>query len=285
MKDRWLKVCADAAQKPADFYSGNRKIHRNVMFKFKANDIAHDLDMADCGFTKAKMRSLVKGYVHEEARNVAVGLWAGRVERAKYGSVGFHCFNHMVKGAATDSYWERINGTRPGAKRASVMGPCIQSVAITLIDKRTASVDLFYRTTEIFKKFPADLVFIRDELLKPFDFSQAKLSELTFHFANVTAHPMYYVTLLPDMHDPIGALENLRKSDKFFWTWVVKWTARYLCDEHMRGIEKFAQAMRTRADAHRRLNPRMLKRLQKYLRDNHPGFRGDNKDTPDGDDD
>lgn len=283
MRDAWLKEALDAAKHKADFYSGCRKILRNRSFTIKKRDIGSDLNMPDAGYTSSKMKSLIRGYVHEEARNVAVGLWAGRVERAKYGSVGFHCFNHMVKGVGTDSYWERINGKKPGSKRASVMGPCIQSVSITYLNNKTASVDCFYRTTELFKKFPADLVFIREELLKPFDFDKAPVSEINFHFANVTAHPMYFVTLVPLLDDPIAEIMHIRRADRFFHDWLVKWTARYVCDEYMRGIEKFGQAMRVRKDALERIDKKTLKALQKYLRENHPGYRGDKEETEDGD--
>lgn len=285
MRDTWLKQCADLSGQKADFYSGCRKIIRNYGFTIPGDKLLPDLVMRDAGYTSNKTKSLIRGYVHDEARSFAVELWKGRVERDKYGSVGFHCFNHLVKGAATDSYWERINGKRPGSKRASVMGPCIQSVAITLLPKRRASVDLFYRTTELFKKFPADLVFVRDVLLEPFDFSKAPIAEMNFHFANVTCHPMYYVTLMPHMKDPIADLMMMRRKDRYFHDWIVKWTARYLCDEYMHGIEKFGQAMRVRKDALERLDKKQLKALQKYIRDNHPGYRGDKQNETEEEDD
>lgn len=278
MKDRWIKECLDACSAREDFYSGCRKILRNRSFTFKGKEIQHDLHMSDAGYTSSKMKSLIRGYVHGEARTAAAALWDGRVNRGKYGSVGFHCFNHLVKGVATDNYWERINGKKPGSKRASVMGPCIQSVAITLLNDKTASIDLFYRTTELFKKFPADLVFVRDELLAPFDFSKTPIKEMNFHFANVTCHPMYFITIIPHLDDPIETLMKFRRTDRFFYNWIIKWSARYVCDEYMRGIEKFGQAMRVRKDALERIDKKTLKQLQKFFRDNHPGYRGDNQD-------
>lgn len=277
MRDAWLKQALDAAKHKADFYSGCRKILRNQGFTLKKRDIAKDLNMPDAGYTKSKMKSLIRGYVHEEARGAGVLLWEGRLKRAKYGSVGFHCFNHLVKGTAAENVEARLNGVQTGSKRASVMGPCIQSVSLTYLPSKTTSVDCFYRTTELFKKFPADLVFIRDELLAPFDFTKAPISEINFHFANVTAHPMYFVTLIPLLDDPISEIMHIRRADRFFHDWLVKWTARYVCDEYMRGIEKFGQAMRVRKDALERIDPKTLKLLQKYLRDAHPGYRGDTK--------
>ncbi len=126
------------------------------------------------------------------------------------------------------------------------MGPCMQSVSLTLMNRREAKVDIFYRTTEVLKKFPADLVFLRDVLLKPFE---GNFIEYNFHFANLTLHPMYWVTIIPLMRNPVKELKRLEKADPHFYKWVIKWTARYLCPEHGRGIEKFSQALRVRSAA------------------------------------
>jgi hypothetical protein len=145
-------------------------------------------------------------------------------------------------------------------------------VAITWLNKDQAGVDVFYRTTEIFKKFAPDLVFLRDILLEPFELPPHVIT--TFHFANVTVHPMYAVTIFPFLSDPIRRLKELKREDKYFHDWVVKWSARYLCDEYHRGIAKFAQALRVQQDARKRIDKKTLTLLRDYLRDNHPGFRG-----------
>lgn len=188
---------------------------------------------------------------------MALQLWQRRLSQGKYGSVGFSTFNHLTKG--------KIDG---GAKRASVMGPCIQAVNLTLVKKGQAEIDVFYRTTEILKKFPADLVFLRDVLLAPFD---TEFSRINFHFANLTLHPMYWITAVPMMKDPIATMEMIKARDPHFYKWLIKWTARYLCDEYGRGIDKFSQACRVR-DMALELIPKK-KKLQKYLRKNHPGLR------------
>lgn len=257
----WIESAARLSCEPASLYSGARKIIRRQVVTF--TEIEDDLMLADCGFTKNKMRMLEKNYLHEESIAIAQQLWARRVAQNKYGSVGFTCYAHFVKGGSVEA---------KRSKRASVMGPCIQSVTLTLLNQRRTVVDVFYRTTEFYKKFPADLVFLRDVVLKRFDFSKAPIVEINFYFANVTCHPMYFVTLLPLYDDPIAELERIRKEDEYFWTWIVKWTARYLCDEYARGIMKFSQALRVRQDALNRLGPKKLKKLQKYVRDNHPGI-------------
>jgi hypothetical protein len=209
------------------------------------------------------MTMLRRNYLHQESIEVAQQLWERRLGQGKYGSVGFTTYAHFIKGDPEKK-----------SKRASVMGPCIQSITLTLLNRGETAVDVFYRTTEFFKKFPADLVFLRDELLTPFDFSSAPITEVNFHFANVTCHPMYFVTLLPLVDNPVDTVDKLRE-DEYFWKWVIKWTARYLCDEYHRGIAKFSQALRVQKDARERLRRRQVNELADYLRENHPGYRGD----------
>jgi hypothetical protein len=203
------------------------------------------------------MKQLERGYLHRESWEMAQTLWARRVAQGKYGSVGFSCYNHLLK-----------SDPNKKSKRASVMGPCIQSVVLTLVKKGVYEVDVFYRTTELLKKFPADLIFLRDVLLKPFGVEDAPV---TMHFANLTLHPMYWSTIIPMVDKPIAMMKSIRTQDPYFHDWVVKWTARYLCDEYGRGIQKFSQALRVR-DAALALIPN-IKPLQSYLRKNHPGYR------------
>lgn len=249
--------------KKADFYSGARKILRNRSFSFDA--FAPGLELHHAGYTKMKRRALMKLYYTEKEIETAAMLWERRVGQDKYGSVGFHLYGHLIK-----------NDPEKKSKRASVMGPCIQAISVTYMPDRTAAVDCFYRTTELFKKFPADLVFLRDDVMTNFDFTKAPVSEVNFHFANITCHPMYFAVMLPWMEDPVAALDKLRAQDKYFYDWVIKWTGRYLCDEHKRGIQKFAQAMRVHDEVREDLEEAgTLEMLADYMRDNHPGYRKD----------
>lgn len=266
MLDDWVDACLTLASRKATFYTGARKIIRPVRLRF--SDLNDDLAISDAGYTKSKLTLLRKLYLHDESRTVALQLWERRLAQGKYGSVGFTTYNHFIKSDPTKK-----------SKRASVMGPCLQSVCLTLTDKGEPSVDVFYRTTEIFKKFPADLVFLRDTLLAGFALDQRCIT--TFHFANVTVHPMYAVTIFPHLINPIKTLEALRGEDKYFFDWVVKWSARYLCDEYHRGIAKFAQAMRVYKDARERIPEEVQRDLRKYLVKHHPGHRNDYKEDDD----
>jgi hypothetical protein len=262
MKQDWLDVSLRLAREPADFYSGARKILRNRHFTFRVPDLDPDtLTMQDCGFTKSKMSMLRRNYLNQESVDAGLQLWAGRIVKNKYGSVGVSTYNHYMKGD--------VKGATP---RGSVMGPCIQSFTLTLLNDKQTSVDIFYRTTELFKKYPADLVFLRDVLLEPFKFPGG-IKDINFHFANITCHPMYFVTLIPHLDDPCKEMDRIKAKDKHFFDWLVKWTARYVCPEHSRGIQKFAQALRVQMDAQARIPKKMMRDVQAYLRKNHPGHR------------
>lgn len=281
MKQIWLDHCITLAETPAEFYSGCRKILRGVQLEFP--QWGNDLTMGDAGFTKSKLKQLQRNYHVAESREMAQRLWKQRLEQNKYGSVGFHCYNHYVKGIKQDSYLNRVNEKIKGTSlRSSVMGPCIQAVDLTLLAKGKVGVDAFYRTTELFKKFPADLVFLRDDLLQGFPGAN-KPEMVRFHFANVTLHPMYFVTVLPQLKDHYKVLDRLKKKDRRFFDWVVKWTGRYLLPEQHRGIAKFAQALRVQKHAHECFRGSELKKMQTYLRDNHPGHRNEYMEEDDED--
>lgn len=264
MKDDWIVHCLELAAKPADLYSGCRKIIFGQQLTFgEVFDAEDPIVLEDCGYTKNKLGHLVRGYLHPESKEMAIKLWDLRRTKPSYGSVGMTTYNHFIK-----------NDFVKKSKRASVMGPCIQSLVITQVKggkKASYRIDAFYRTTEILKKFPADLIFIRDVLLDGFNFEGMEFQGLTCHFANVTVHPQYFVTLIPLLEDPIRELERIKAVDRYFYDWIVKWTSRYLVPEHFRGIQKFAQAMRVKVDADLRIKGWRRKELTRYLEQNHPG--------------
>jgi len=263
LKKEWLDHCFRLSLMKADLFSGARKIleTRKLVF-YDLWDEDDPLTLADCGYTRNKLGLLIKGYLHPESKAAALKLWEERRKKPSYGSVGFTTYNHFLK-----------NDIVKKSKRASVMGPCIQSVVITQLSKKAYKIDVFYRTTELFKKFPADLVFIRDILLDGFDFSGMEFMGMTCHFANVTIHPQYAATAIAHWKGWEDKLNKLREKDRHFFDWWIKWTARYLCDEHFRGIEKFAQAMKVKETADKMITGKKRKKLTKYLRDNHPGHR------------
>lgn len=267
LKEQWIAACLTAAHHPATLYTGARKIISPYRFHLTLDE---SLTMADAGYTTNKMRLLTKSYLHVESRDAALKLWDERRKKRKYGSVSFTTFNHFVKGD--------VHHKTP---RGSSFGPCIQSVIITQNEKKQYAIDVPYRTTELMKKFPADVVFLRDVLLPPFDFEGLEPTGVTFHFANVTSHVMYFATILCHLADPIKELERLRKADPYYYKWVIRWTSRYFVKEHFHGIAKFAQALRVQ-DHVVKAYPGDKREMVKYLKAHHPGY-GRNVFTEDDD--
>ena len=255
----WVAHCLAGAEARPTFYAGARKIIRPVVVTLP--EIDHSITLSSAGFTTNKLKALTKHYLHKESQAAALQLWKKRRGQENYGSVSFTTFNHFMKGD--------IKGATP---RGSIFGPCLQSIVLTHINKRTYVVDVFYRSTEMFKKFAPDLVLIRDVLLAPFDVRGMRCLGINFHFANVTYHSMYIATLFPHLSDPIKTLERIKKKDRHFYDWSVKWSARYLCPKYEHGIKKFAQALRVQKDVRERIEPKMIKELQRYLTKNHPGY-------------
>lgn len=271
LREDWVQKCVALACEPAEFYTGARKIHTGVTMEFPSLD--QSLRIEDAGFTRMKLSMLRRLYWSEEHAEAVRALWRGRLERGKYGSVSVSTYHHLTKG-----------DPEKRSKRASVMGPCLVGVGLTLVERRGVAVDAWYRTTELFKKFPADLVFIRDTVLPALGVDPESVVRLRCHFANVTSHPMYAVTWLPLLRRPLRTLDQIKAADRRFFDWILKWTGRYVCPEHHRGIAKFAQALRVKKDALTRITGDKLEALQGYVRDNHPGYRNDYQEDESDDD-
>lgn len=259
MKNRWIKLCQKLSAQPADFYAAARKIIRTQSVRFETWE--SDLTLEDIGYTKNKLNRLIKDYIHDASRNKAVELWAHFTKRGSYASACFHTHNHLVKSGATSP-----------SESKETRGPCLQSVIITLIPSRKgvpqhSEVDVFYRTTEFYKKFPADLLLV-EELLKPFDFTNAPIKSRTFHFANITCHPMYIIVPAALAKNPVDFFEDIRKNDPVFFKNCVNWTHKYLVSS--RGITKYEQAKATQRKAIASLEKTgTLKQLTNYIKEHY----------------
>jgi hypothetical protein len=267
MKSQWIDYCMELACRPPTFYAnGNRKIFRPASLRFDRLDSSITLETGS--YTQSKMTMLRKNYHHQESVAAAVQLWDKRRTQKGYGSVSFTCFAHFIKGGSIDA---------PRAKIASVFGPCLQSVVITKPEKPETHIDVFYRTTELFKKFPADMVFIRELLMENFNFEGFPIKSLTCHFANATLHPMYFAVMVPHLPDPVEELEEVERRDPTYHSWLVKSTARYLVPKYHRSIEKHSQSMSVYRGLMKYGDPDILAGLSDYLADKHPGLRWEEK--------
>lgn len=258
MKQEWIDYCLSFASEPADLWSrSSRKVLRQRKLIFPRWN--QSLQLADVGFTSKKLRDLERHYLHVESRDVAVDLWDRQRDKGKYGSVALTTFNHYIKGGSSVKMVEENK-----SKFGSMMGPCIQSVIITWLEKDKVAIDVPFRSTELFKKFAADLVFLRDVLLAPFDFSGMKI-RVTCYLANVTLHPGYWVTVLSHLDDPLTEMNEIKANDPFFHRQLVKHTAEYIVPGRGGSIANHAQSQRVKAHALREISAPKLRKLQEYV--------------------
>lgn len=252
MKDEWIRFCQWCINEKADFYSGgSRKILRSRSFTF--NSFKDNLTLKEIGYSKQKLTLLRNLYYHAESVAHAADLYQYLIDRGKYSSACFHTYNHMVK-----------PGARSPKEKRSTRSPCLQSVVLTLTERKTTSVDVFYRTTEIFKKFPADLVFLDTILRENFKLEKAPLDRVSFHFANITCHPMYIPVILPLVKDPYPFIKSLPATDTQLGKEAYRWLERYLGTN--KTVRKFRQANAVRKKLETSLDDDTLDKIYNHVR-------------------
>lgn len=145
-------------------------------------------------------------------------------------------------------------------------GFCIQAFTLTLVPEargvRKTEVDVFYRTVEVVKKFGADLVFFRDILLPFFDLSEAPLTRVNFHFANLSVHPMFYPLLALTDKDWEDNVLSIKEHDPSLYRSVLRWSNRVLIGKDR---EKFMQAARVTKGLEDNLSKRRIRQLIKFV--------------------
>lgn len=258
--EAWVREACRLACSPPAFRDGGRKIFRNHLFTVNNLD---GMSLTDGGYTQTKMTMLKRLYYVEESIAVAKELWDFHLQRGTYKSASFTCYGHNLKNKGVHA---------PKAKHASVMGPCLQSVILTQKPNgKRQEVDLLYRTSELVKKFSADVVFIRDLLLP--NFTLGKVDTYNFYFTNLTLHFMYFPILFAHMARPVEELQRVREADEGFHDLIVKSSARFLIPEYTRGIERHSQSMHVHKQVNAQLSPGSKKRIIEYVHANHKGYK------------
>jgi hypothetical protein len=280
VKQQWIDAAWELAQSPADYYLGPRKIFRGRIIDI-GGWATDPVTLEDCGYTKMKLSILMSSYYHKESHDVAVEMWRQRkTQQNKMGSVCFTTYNHIIKGHSAKAFNERREGKTAskgeGGFVGSVMGPCIQAVSLTLLPKNKVGIDVYYRTTEFLKKFPADLVMLK-ELIAPFDMDGLRVTGVRCFFSNITIHGQYIAMLLPltPFADWTHELSACREKDPDWHANAMKWIGRYIVPEYMPPDgEKFSQAKKVKDNILARIKGKQLQWLIAYVREHHPGIKG-----------
>lgn len=148
------------------------------------------LEMLGYGAKSSKMTQLRRHYYNEGSVEAAKSKLKERIgKKADYSSVAV-----SMKGEDKDGRSQ---------------GHCISTVVVTYNPQRfpgkqsELTVDIFYRVTEVVKKFGADLKFLHEIVIPsilPEELSVEDIDEVRFHFANIYFSPLFLPLLVPQMN-------------------------------------------------------------------------------------
>lgn len=242
----WIKINrAVAIEGQASGIYANRRYRSGFDISAK---VLPDFTLAQLGYTQAKMKQLERQYFNAESIDAAKMLIKHRVGN-DLTSVAF-TFTGGVKRAV-------------GPRGAKTMGHCIQTAVLTTARGR-CELDVFYRSTEVTKKFSGDLVFLRDRIV-PYLGVQPQIYR--FHFANCYWSPQF-VPVLARFVDIIQFYEDIRKKNPDYFRQALLMLKREIFhhDSKMSFVAKMQQMIRGTPDA---------KRLEQYMLKHIPGLATD----------
>ena len=177
-----------ALDHPLFEFNGARRIVRNLLWTPAVFPCATVEDLKRIGYARpeTKLKALDRMYYNYGEADRVIALLQKR------------------KGQAFSAISMSMHA---GAKRADSMGHCITSIAFSITPDRCEAT-VMYRSTELIKKFSADLVFIP----RVFERLGLDVSKVSFFFGNAYVSGVFFPSLFI-YHDPIPFLERLRKNE------------------------------------------------------------------------
>lgn len=166
-------------------FNGARGIYQGVGFQV---DEIPAVDLPSLGYSyRAKMGGLKRVYFNPDE--------AARVR-------------DLLKRRSHQAFTSVSMSMRAGAKDGRSMGHCLEAIVISTTPE-TLNATVLYRSTEVIKKFSADLAFI------PYVFEQLEVKPdlVRFFFSNVYLSGVFFPTLF-NHWDPVDFLEMIRKRDQ-----------------------------------------------------------------------
>jgi len=203
--DRWVKFATNVAlEADPKAYAQERVFTTGTGFTVKGKQwergITHSL--VDLGYSKAgsKMTQLKRDYYNEDSVKEAKSTINSRHDQS-VSSVGISTL---------------------GGKKKNAQGHCIRSVVINHFDEKVSpfkqssiSIDVFYRTTELLRKFGADLIFLKEflipEILYGTEWQRIDISEIRFYFSSCFFSALF-IPVLYQFVDPVWFLKRLKES-------------------------------------------------------------------------
>jgi hypothetical protein len=176
------------AESPIAGWQAIGKVVRDITL---TSDTLPNWTFEDWGYGRNKITQLTRNYVNEEEFERVRSVLKRRSEK-KYTSVAL-----SLRGKPKDSRSQ---------------GWCMLSLVISR-NGTSQSVEVQYRTTEAILKFAADVIFLRDYLLRWLDLSP---DVFRFRFANCALSGAYFPYLV-DKLDIVKFLERVHRRDPEFF--------------------------------------------------------------------
>ena len=191
-----IEACLAA---PLFQYNGARKIVRDVIWA-PGQIPAVDLEAIGYARSGVKMKALQRMYFDPK-----------ECQRIKT----------LLKKREKQSFTAVSMSMRAGEKDGRSMGHCIDSTVIASDEHAQTWVTVMYRSTEVIKKFTADLAFL------PWVFEQLEIkpSGVSFFFSNAYLSGVFFPTLFGSL-DPIEFLKMLRRREPVLFVVATRFLRR-----------------------------------------------------------
>lgn len=214
----------------------------------------------DLGYSQAKARNMMRIYFNEGSLKAAASKAAKRKDHA-----------------ITSVAFTFVNAT----KRSESQGHCMQTGVFSFGRKHEPTLTLFYRSTEVTKKFGADLVFLREEVvpeLCPEDFlRKGQRFNVVFNFA-MCYFSIHFIPILEGygIGTAVSFLETIRRTNHDYWLQALRrlpWFFDPRFNSRMSMIRSVKEYTEDR--------PRLLRALEAYYDENISNLpRGVKRDPP-----
>lgn len=188
-----------ASNYDGQLYNSHRKIvpcmNRHIPGKMFEDGL--DIGLSDMFYTDYKRGQLHRNYFNVETIDSLADRMAERINRRK---------------AAT--LMEFVGNQQKGEQS---LGYCIQGIALTNGAEGQVYLHMSYRTTEVIKKFGADLVFLTEDVwprIKERLPKGTRLERVDFSFPSVSLSCMYLPTVFHLLVNSIPFMEALRSFDE-----------------------------------------------------------------------
>lgn len=195
----WYGLSLHVGGETDTFVESVRKYYPGLSFEL---DGLPTFDLADMGYSKMKQRGLERNYFDPASIEVAMKKAHSRKKKA----ITSVAFSFSAE-----------------AKRAESQGHCMQTGVFSFGRKHETTLDMFYRSTEVTKKFGADLLFIRDVIVPAMNW-HTDIKTIRFHFA-LCYFSLHFFPVLEAYKTgaALEFLEHLRiRMDKRYWMEAVK---------------------------------------------------------------